>query len=346
VDNTDLKRRAKGCLLSTLTTGSGWLKMTLQDDYRADPMQYNRINDAQDNVAEIEALQRELDEPAADEEAVAEALKFQTAHVEAALQGQSELFVQKGLVIDRVAAEDLIILDDAVLELADYAKAEAIGQRVWMTADVYKRVFATAELPKGAKRFGKDKGEAMIKAGDSADDCLLEVWEVWDKGCGHVFTFARGADDWAREPYSPALILAKAFSAFGQLCRGKHALIHIRRHPHPLPNGLGLGIIGQLKHSIIQNYQIFGGHTVNYQAFLHKQFTLSLQGRLHMCRLKLKRLSHCLLVCCRLVQLALQSLNLGHIVLRIIDAVILHRVGAVIVLQRHLEPAAARGERG
>jgi len=48
----------------------------------------------------------------------------------------------------------------------------------------------------------------------------------------------------------------------------------------------------------------------------------------------------------RLIQLSLQSLNLGHIVLRIIEAVILHRVGAVIVLQRHLEPAAARGERG
>ena len=69
-----------------------------------------------------------------------------------------------------------------------------------------------------------------------------------------------------------ALILAKAFSAFGQLCRGKHALIYLRRHPHPLPNGLGLGIIGQLKHRIIQNEQIFGGHAVNYQAFLHKQF--------------------------------------------------------------------------
>ena len=143
-----------------------------------------------------------------------------------------------------------------------------------------------------------------------------------------------------------ALILAKAFSALGQLCRGKHAFIHLRRHPHPLPDGLGLGIIGQLKHRIIQNEQIFGGHAVNYQAFLHKQFALPLQGRLNVCRLKLKRLGHRLLICRRLVQLALQSLNLGHIVLRIIEAVILHRVGAVIVLQRHLEPAAARGERG
>ena len=30
VDNTELKRRAKSCLLSTLTTGIGWLKLTLQ----------------------------------------------------------------------------------------------------------------------------------------------------------------------------------------------------------------------------------------------------------------------------------------------------------------------------
>ena len=143
-----------------------------------------------------------------------------------------------------------------------------------------------------------------------------------------------------------ALILAKAFSALGQLCRGKHALIHFRRHPHPLPDGLGLGIVGQLKHSIVQHKNIFSRHAVNYQAFLHKQLTLPLQRRFHMCRLNLQLLGHRLLVCCRLVQLALQSLNLGHIVLRIIEAVILHRVGAVIVLQRHLEPAAARGERG
>ena len=143
-----------------------------------------------------------------------------------------------------------------------------------------------------------------------------------------------------------ALVFAKAFSAFGQLRRGKHALIYLRRHPHPLPDGLGLGIIGQLKHRTVQHKQIFGSHAVNYQAFLHKQFRLPLQGCLNMCRLKLKRLGHRLLVCCRLIQLSLQSLNLGHIVLRIIDAVILHRVGAVIVLQRHLEPAAARSERG
>ena len=215
VENTKLKRRMKGCLLSTLTTGNGWLKVTLQDDYRDDPMQYNRLNDAQDNVAAIEMLQRDLDEPGNDEEATAEALKLHTAHVEAALQGQGELFVQKGLVIDRVAAEDIFVLDDSIRELADYGQAQAMAQRVWMTSEVYKRVFAAAELPKGAKRFGKDKGEAMLKAGDSEDDCLLEVWEVWDKGSGYVFTFARGADAWAREPYSPAPTGERWYPFFG-----------------------------------------------------------------------------------------------------------------------------------
>ena len=213
--NTDLKRRMKGCLLSTLTTGNGWLKVTLQDDFRADPLQKNRINDAQDNVAAIEMLQRDLDEPGNDEEATAEALKFQTAHVEAALQGQGELFVQKGLVIDRVAAEDIFVLDDSIRELAEYGQAQAMAQRVWMTAETYKLVFGTAELPKGAKRFGKDKGDAMLKAGETEDDCLLEVWEVWDKGSGHVFTFARGADDWAREPYSPQPVGERWYPFFG-----------------------------------------------------------------------------------------------------------------------------------
>ncbi len=215
IDNTSLKRRAKGCLLSVLTTGSGWLKLTLQDDYGADPLQENRMNDAQDNIADIRALNREMDEPAADEDVLAEQLKLQTAHVEAALSGQAELFVQKGLVIDRVASEDIFVLDDSIRELGDYAQATAMAQRVWMTVDDYKRLFGVSELPQGAKRFGKDKGDTLLKADGGEDDALLEVWEVWDKGSGHVLTFARGANEWAREPYAPEVTGERWYPFFG-----------------------------------------------------------------------------------------------------------------------------------
>ena len=111
---TDLKRRMKSCLLSTLTTGVGWLKLTLQDDYRADPLQHNRLPDAQDNVAQLDALKLALDAAGTDKETVQQELAMQTEHVEAALRGEAELYVQKGLVMDRVASEDIIVLDDGV----------------------------------------------------------------------------------------------------------------------------------------------------------------------------------------------------------------------------------------
>ena len=205
---TDLKRRMKSCLLSTLTTGVGWLKLTLQDDYRADPLQHNRLPDAQDNVAQLDALKLALDAAGTDKETVRQELAMQTEHVEAALRGEAELYVQKGLVLDRVASEDMFVLDDGVRELGDYLNAQALGQRVWMTAEEYKRLFAKQELPQGARIYGKDKGDytgnrqnnnGMV---DEAEQ-LLEVWEVWDKSTQHVYTFARGAGEWAREPYRP-----------------------------------------------------------------------------------------------------------------------------------------------
>lgn len=215
VGGAQLKRRMKSCLLSTLTTGVGWLKLTLQEDYRADPIQHGRLPDAQDNVAQIDALQNALSEAGSDEEKLREELVLQTEHVEAALSGQAELYVRKGLVLDRVPSEDVFILDASVLELGDYANAQAIAQRIWMTAADYKRLFGVSELPQGVRRYGKDKGDTLPKSDDGDDEVMLEVWEVWDRSSQHVLTFARGADKWAREPYSPQPVGERWYPFFG-----------------------------------------------------------------------------------------------------------------------------------
>ncbi len=226
VGNTDLKRRMKSCLLSTLVTGVGWLKLTLQENYRTDPLQHGRLPDAQDNLAQVAALQRDLDDDGADTDLVREALAVQTAHVEAALAGRAELFVQKGFVLDRVLSEDLFVLDDSVQDMGDYLNAQSIAQRVWMSEDDYKRLFGVAELPKGARRFGRDKGDSMPKADDAACDVLVEVWEVWDKASQHVFTFARGADVWAREPYSPEPVGERWYPFFGLMFNALDGRFH------------------------------------------------------------------------------------------------------------------------
>ena len=223
----NLKRRMKSGLLSTLTTGVGWLKVTLQDEIANDALQYNRLPDAQDNVAEIRALQKALGESGSDEEAIKAELSVQTAHVESALRGEAELFVQKGLVIDRVNSEDLFVLDESIHDLGDYLNAQAIGQRVWMLESEYKKVFDVQERPKGVSLYGADKNEDTRDAANGGDK-LVQVWEVWDKASGHVYTFARGATEWAREPYQPAVVGERWYPFFGLMFN------HVDGRKHPL----------------------------------------------------------------------------------------------------------------
>ncbi|OSI16517.1 hypothetical protein BWD09_07060 [Neisseria dentiae] len=205
VVETDLKRKMKSCLLSTLTTGVGWLKVSLQDDYGSDPIQHDRMPDAQDNVAEIKALSEKLEDAGTEHDLIKEELEVQMQNVEASLMGMGELFIQKGFVIDRLASEDVFVLDDSIKEISEYANANAIAQRVWISGDDYMKMFGKSEIPPSAKRFSRNKTENSYKSDEQTEDVMLEVWEVWDKKSGHVYTFARGAKEFAREPYRPQL---------------------------------------------------------------------------------------------------------------------------------------------
>lgn len=215
---TNLKRKMKSCLLSTLTTGLGWLKVTLQEEYGKDPLQKDRMPDAQDNIAEIKALSRELEDAGTNQELIEEQLRTQTESVESSLAGNSEMFIQKGLVIDRLASEDVFILDDSIKEISEYANASAIAQRVWMSAEEYKRVFGKSELPSGCRKYGRTNGERTYygdsKESDNLEDLLLEVWEVWDRQSGMVYTFSSGSSEFAREPYRPSLTGERFFPFF------------------------------------------------------------------------------------------------------------------------------------
>jgi len=201
----DLKRKMKSCLLSTLTTGLGWLKISLQDDYEHDPIQHDRMPDAQDNLAEVKALSEKMEDGCADKELVKEELELNTRNIEASLSGNGEMFIQKGFVVDRLASEDVFVLDDSIKEISEYANSAAIAQRVWISGDDYMRMFGKSEIPAAAKRFGRNKSENSYKSDETPDNIMLEVWEVWDKKTGYVYTFARGAKEFAREPYRPEL---------------------------------------------------------------------------------------------------------------------------------------------
>ena len=200
VDNAQLKKNMKACLRSTLTTGCGWLMVTYQSNFETDPIQQNRMNDAQDNVARIDEINRQLNDGQGSKEDLTNELRLQTEHVEAALQGERELYVQQGIVIDRIQSEDIFILDNSVYELGDYVRASAIARRIHMTREDYKTKFHK-DITENCRAYKLD-GE-LVRDGSTENDDMMRVYEVWDKSTGKVFTFADGASEWAIAPWAP-----------------------------------------------------------------------------------------------------------------------------------------------
>lgn len=200
-----LKNSLKSNVMSALVTGVGWMKLSLQEEYGQDPVLMSRLRDAQDNLAKLEALRDEIEDDPSNEEKQAQ-LKAQIQSIEFSLQGQGEIVLQKGLVVDRIPSEDLLILDPTLTDLGNYRQAKRIAQRVWVTKTDYHALFGH-ELPDGSATFSNRLVETSEASQGQFEDkereALVQVWEVWDSDSQTVYTFAKGAKSWARAPYQP-----------------------------------------------------------------------------------------------------------------------------------------------
>lgn len=229
IEQTDLKQRMKSALRSALTCGVGWLKVSLQADYSEDVLMHSRQNDAQDNIARLRALGKKMDDETADSELVQEETKLQTEHVERTLRGESELFIRKGLVVDNISAEDVIVLDEQDgRQMGDYLNCQAIAQRFFMSVEDYESQFGHS-APTTARLYANrhDNADYNVKAEEMArKDKQVQVFEVWDKRTQTVFTFALGANKWAREPYTPSPSGERFFPFFALLFNEVDGIYH------------------------------------------------------------------------------------------------------------------------
>lgn len=215
IRGTQLKARGKEAVRASLTSTTGWVKVIFQRDKREDPLVRNSINDAQDNVLRIEQLLRETkDEGAgANYQAQMAELKQQIE----ALQGQVEVTVSEGLVVDNVQPEHMLILDASVKTIDEYAQASAIAHGVYMTVRAYKAQFGGKEPPQKATRYSngeEDEPSTDRKEGMDPDDELVLVWEVWSKDELTVYTQCSGASEYCREPYQPLTLGAQWYPFF------------------------------------------------------------------------------------------------------------------------------------
>lgn len=185
-----LKRQVRG----TLTIGFAWLKAAMQIDTVTDPVMQSRINDLQDNLAEIDRKVRVLQEGGHEcynEEAMREELVIEMQ----AAQAKLEVERARGMVFVNPRAEDILVSGE-IRELVDYPDAERITHRTWWKAD---SVCATFQVSKDQLRTATryrltGDSSAPKSVTEDAEGDWLAVLERWDRKAGVVHTFVNGCE--------------------------------------------------------------------------------------------------------------------------------------------------------
>lgn len=198
VNDAMLKKQAKKSLRSTYTTAVGWWKLSWQENRQKDPLILNQIKDTQDNLDRLKMLRDSLDDPAA--AANQELLMAQLQQTLAGLETQQEITIARGLALDFIASEDILIIDDSVRAVSDYIRAGANAHRVWMTPDQFKTRFGYT--PKKAKSYSEKDG-GISQSEDSNKGCLLCVWEIWSQDDNRIYYVCTGEEGFCEEPRSP-----------------------------------------------------------------------------------------------------------------------------------------------
>jgi hypothetical protein len=207
VKDCKLKKRAKRILTSAYATSVGWWKLAWQEDKRTDVLMQNQIKDLQDNLMRLQA-QRDKAEDSGAELEIAK-LEQQLK----GLQGSAEVVIARGLVLDFVLSEDIIIMDPSVLELEQYERASKIGHRLYLTREQYRARFGY-DVAKG-KVYTEKSGQLVTQSSGDKKSELLCVVEVWDQDANRVFHICEGEEGFCCDPFTPDWTSRRWYPFFG-----------------------------------------------------------------------------------------------------------------------------------
>jgi hypothetical protein len=207
LERAKLKDRAKATVRSALTSSFGIVKVMYQRDLRRDPIIQSRINDTQDNIAHIEGLVAQIEDP--EQRTDQESKKAELEQVMKALEEQVEVVAAEGLVIDRVLTDNLLV-DPGVCEFWDYRDADWMAQVIPMKkSDAeanYKIKLDKAKAYESNEQKSRTDKRIASGAQTLEEDKQIAIIEIWDKTSNRVLTMAEGCDFWLREPFSPTKV--------------------------------------------------------------------------------------------------------------------------------------------
>lgn len=231
-----IKSQARAWVRAALTSKVGWLKASWQERSGTDPVTEGALNDLQDNLARIATMQEAMAEG---DTCDYDMQKMELEEAIAGLQAKVEVVIARGLCIDPVALEDIIVSDAAPC-ISRYLESPWIAHRIYMRPEDAAVLCPTIELKKlkacatyYAKKPAKKRNESPAQRdgersadevsaytqGDlpgSAGECpLLCMFEVWDRDKDQVLTLIRGLDRYGKQPYSPDPTSSRFYPFFG-----------------------------------------------------------------------------------------------------------------------------------
>lgn len=223
-----LKAEAKAWVRGGMTTGEGWLKVSLQGDLIADPNVQRELYELQDQLKAIEALDQQIESgeiPDTD----ADRAQLQ-AKIEGA-QARLETYVGRCLAIDWVDTLDMQ-WPHSLRKITDYVRSPWGADCTYMHRDdvAAKYGIDAKKLDKASSWRQPEENEAtghvagvLQNPGDgefwiktSADDerGMLRVWELWSRADNMIYCWVDGCDFWARPPMAPRVETTRFYPYF------------------------------------------------------------------------------------------------------------------------------------
>jgi hypothetical protein len=211
LEDAKLKKKAKASVRAAMTCAFGIAKVQWQRDMKTDPIILKRIEEAQDNIARIDSLLKDIE----DEQYRCdhESKKRELEELLKSLNEAPEVLAAEGLVVDRVPSDRLLV-DDAVEDIWEYESADWMVEKIPMRKSKAEGLFKDFDLSTATTykvgETGKDHTERrQLYSGSStgsAKDPMVMVFEAWSKVDNRIYTLVAGCTkQFARAPYTPQL---------------------------------------------------------------------------------------------------------------------------------------------
>lgn len=244
-----IKRVAARQVRSALTVGIGWLKAVWYEQWQTDPQVKKQVNDAQANLAQVQAQQALIDSGEAED------LELEVTKLNQLIEGlqqRVETMAAHGMALAMINPEDMVssIENECVIDVdmnswmghrffvsaeqarADYPRltTEQLGAATkYSPRQPGKR--ADSKQPGAVRDFSADDADTYIKGSNQGKKIFLCGYEIWDAATGQFFTVLEGVAEAYAELPAPPPVPTERFYPFFAL---SFTEVDGERHPQSL----------------------------------------------------------------------------------------------------------------